>query len=139
MLARPTSKKTGDQDISSAPKGQVRPVDKRFLFESGRTDQNFVQYKKPAAIAGAVIKTPFPIVVVTVVDTEQGTTEAINLVDSFHACRRQAGTVFSPNKHGGDGHYEDQQQQEFNDSEESHKRLRMIKKSSHGQHSKYIV
>ena len=41
--------------------------------------------------------------------------------------------AFSPNKHGGDGHCTDQQQEEINDSEGSDKRLRMIKKSSHGQ------
>ena len=35
--------------------------------------------KEPAAAAGVVIKKAFPIVVVTVVDSEQGTTEIINV------------------------------------------------------------
>jgi len=78
MLARPTLKKTRDQDISSAAKDQARPIDKRFLLRvDGQTKTSF-STKEPAATAGAVIKKAFPIVVVTVVDTEQGTTETIN-------------------------------------------------------------
>ena len=78
MLARPTLKKTRDQDISSAPKDQARPIDKRFLLRvDGQTKTSF-STKEPAATAGAAIKKAYPIVVVTVVDTEQGTTENIN-------------------------------------------------------------
>jgi hypothetical protein len=81
MLARPTltkpPRKDQDDDLS-APKGQTRPIDKRFLLRvDGQTKTSF-DTKEPAVTAGAAIKKAFPIVVVTVVDTEQGTTETIS-------------------------------------------------------------
>ena len=80
MLARPTlAKPPGkDQDDLSSPKGQARPIDKRFpLRVDGQVKTSF-DAKEHAATAGAAIKKAFPIVVVTVVDTEQGTTETIS-------------------------------------------------------------
>ena len=66
MLARPTltkpPRKDQDNDLSS-PKGQTRPIDKRFLLRvDGQTKTSF-DTKEHAT---------FPIVVVTVVDTEAG-------------------------------------------------------------------
>jgi len=81
MLARPILKKPRDpdQDNSSPQKGQARPIDERFLLKvDGQTKTSF-STKELAATAGAAIKKAFPIVVVTVVDTEQGTTETINV------------------------------------------------------------
>jgi hypothetical protein len=80
MLARPTLTKSPrkDQDDLSSPKGLTRPIDKRFLLRvDGQTKTSF-DTKEHAVTAGAAIKKAFPIVVVTVVDTEQGTTETIS-------------------------------------------------------------
>jgi hypothetical protein len=80
MLARPTLTKPPrkDQDDLNPPQSQARPVDKRFLLRvDGQTKTSF-DTKEHAAKAGAAIKKAFPIVVVTVVDTEQGTTETIS-------------------------------------------------------------
>jgi hypothetical protein len=79
MLARPTLTKTGDQDSSSTPKSQARPIEKRFLLRVDGQIKTSFSTKEPAVTAGAVIKKAFPIVVVTVVDTEQGTTEIIDV------------------------------------------------------------
>jgi len=79
MLVRPTLTKPRDQDNSSTPKSQARPVDKRFLLRVDGQVKTSFGTKEPAVTAGAAIKKAFPIVVVTVVDTEQGTTEIINV------------------------------------------------------------
>jgi len=71
--------KTGDQDKSSTPKSQARPIEKRFLLRVYGQIKTSFSTKEPAVTAGAVIKKAFPIVVVTVVDTEQSTTEIINV------------------------------------------------------------
>jgi hypothetical protein len=82
MLARPTltkpPRKDQDQDDLSPPRGQTRPVDKRFLLRVDGQVKTSFDTKELAAKAGAAIKKAFPIVVVTVVDTEQGTTETIS-------------------------------------------------------------
>jgi hypothetical protein len=80
MLARPTLTKPPqkDQDDLSSPKGQARPIDKRFLLRVDGQVKTSFDKKEPAVTAGAAIKKAFPIVVVTVVDTEQGTTETIS-------------------------------------------------------------
>ena len=77
MLARPTLTRPV-QDDASPPKTQVRPTEERFLLKvDGQIKRSFSS-KEPAVTAGAVIKKAFPLVVVTVVDTEEGTTEIIN-------------------------------------------------------------
>ena len=80
MLARPTLAKPPekDQDDLSSPKGQARPIDKRFLLRMDGQVKTSFDTKEPAVTAAAAIKKAFPIVVVTVVDTEQGTTETIS-------------------------------------------------------------
>jgi hypothetical protein len=58
---------------------QARPVDKRFLLKVDGQIKTSLDTKDPAATAGAAIKTAFPVVVVSVVDTEEGTTEIIKV------------------------------------------------------------
>jgi hypothetical protein len=77
MLARPTLTKPL-QDEASKPKTQARPTEERFLLKvDGQIKRSFSS-KEAAATAGAVVKKAYPIVVVTVVDTEKHTTEIIN-------------------------------------------------------------
>jgi hypothetical protein len=77
MLARPTLTRPV-QDGVSTPKTQTRPTEERFLLRvDGQIKRSFSS-KEQAATAGAVIKKAYPLVVVSVVDTEQHTTEIIN-------------------------------------------------------------
>ena len=77
MLARPTLMKRPDQDDGEKPVGQTRPTEQRFLLRvDGQTKRSFSS-KELAAIAGAAVKKAYPVVMVTVVDTEDGTIEAI--------------------------------------------------------------
>jgi len=73
MLARPTLTKPAQEDASK-PKTQARPTEERFLLRvDGQIKRSFGS-KDQAATAGAAIK----IVVVSVVDTEEHTTDIIN-------------------------------------------------------------
>ena len=77
MLARPTLTKPV-QDDAGKPKSQARPTEERFLLRvDGQIKRSFSS-KEAAATAGAVVKKAYPVVVVTVVDTEEHTTEIIN-------------------------------------------------------------
>src|SRR5262245_29961937 len=79
LLVRSTLKRPErpDQDEPARPKGQTRPIEERFLLRvDGQTKCSFSS--KETAIAGAKIKKAYPLVVVTVVDTEEHTTEIIN-------------------------------------------------------------
>jgi hypothetical protein len=77
MLARPTLTKPV-QDDASKQMTQARPTEERFLLKvDGQIKRSFSS-KEQAATAGAVIKKAYPLVVVTVVDTEKHTTEIIN-------------------------------------------------------------
>ena len=77
MLARPTLTKPAQEDVSK-PKTQARPTEERFLLRvDGQIKRSFSS-KEAAATAGAVVKKAYPVVVVTVVDTEKHTTEIIN-------------------------------------------------------------
>ena len=60
------------QRLSHAP-----PRNGSFLRVDGQIKRSFSS-KEDAATAGAVIKKAYPVVVVTVVDTEEHTTEIIN-------------------------------------------------------------
>ena len=76
MLARPTLKRP-DRDESARPKGQARPIEERYLLRvDGRIKRSFSS-KEQAVIAGAEIRKAYPVVVVTVVDTQEHTTEII--------------------------------------------------------------
>ena len=77
MLARPTLTRPVQEGVST-PKTQARPTEERFLLKvDGQIKRSFSS-KEQAATAGAVIKKAYPLVVVTVVDTEEHTTEIIN-------------------------------------------------------------
>ncbi len=77
MLARPTLTKPPDQDGGQKPAGQARPTEERFLLRvDGQTKRSFSS-KEPAATAGAAVKKAYPVVMVTVVDTKDGTVEVI--------------------------------------------------------------
>ena len=77
MLARPTLTRPV-QDDASKPKSQVRPTEERFLLRVDGQIKSSFSSKEDAATAGAVIKKAYPVVVVTVVDTAEHTTEIIN-------------------------------------------------------------
>jgi len=77
MLARPTLKKPQQDDVSEA-KGQARPAEDRFLLRvDGQVKRSF-NNKEPAMTAGSAIKKAYPIVAVSIVDTEDGTTEIVS-------------------------------------------------------------
>jgi hypothetical protein len=77
-LKRPDRPDRSDRDEPARPKGQTRPVDERFLLRvDGQIKRSFSN-KETAAITGAEIKKAYPVVVVTVVDTQEHTTEIIN-------------------------------------------------------------
>ena len=76
MLARPTLTKPAQEDASK-PKTQTRPTEERFLLRvDGQIKRSFSS-KEDAGTAGAAIKKTYPVVVVSVVDTEEHTTEII--------------------------------------------------------------
>lgn len=76
MLGRPILTKPA-QESANKPKTQARPTEERFLLKvDGQVKCSFGG-KVDAASAGAKIKKAYPIVVVTVVDTKDGTTEVI--------------------------------------------------------------
>jgi len=77
MLARPTLTKP-EQPAPENPKGQARPTDERYLLRvDGQTKRSFSS-KEPAITAGAAIKKAFPLVMVTVLDSKDGSIEIIN-------------------------------------------------------------
>jgi hypothetical protein len=76
MVERPTLTKR-EQPAAEKPKGQARPMDERYLLRvDGQTKRSFGS-KEPAMTAASAIKKAFPIVVVTVEDTEDRTIEAV--------------------------------------------------------------
>ncbi len=78
MPPRPTLTKPSGEDDSGKPKSQARPAEERLLLRvDGQVKCSFSS-KEPAVTAGAVIKKAFPVVVVSVVDSEEHTTEIIN-------------------------------------------------------------
>jgi hypothetical protein len=77
MLARPTLTKPPDQDDGQRPASQTRPKDERFLLRvDGQIKRSF-KSKEPAITAGAAVKKAYPVVMVTIVDTDDGTIEII--------------------------------------------------------------
>ena len=76
MLARPTLTKP-EQPAAEKQKSQARPIDERFLLRvDGQIKRSF-RSKEPAITAWSAIKKAFPIVAVTIEDTEDGTTDVI--------------------------------------------------------------
>ena len=77
MLSRPTLKRP-DRDELVRPKGQARPIEQRYLLRVDSQIKRSFGSKEPALIAGAEIKKAYPVVVVTVADTQKHTTEIVN-------------------------------------------------------------
>jgi hypothetical protein len=87
--ARPTSRlarttlrrpdRSSDQDDLAPPKGQTRPVEQRFLLKvDGQFKRSFGS-EEAAKTAGTAIKKAYPVVVVTVVDSQEHNTELIKV------------------------------------------------------------
>jgi hypothetical protein len=68
-----------DQDESPKPKGQTRPIEERFLLKvDGQLKRSFCS-GEAAKTAGSTIKKAYQVVVVTVVDSQEHTSEKITL------------------------------------------------------------
>jgi hypothetical protein len=81
MLTRSTLRRPdrADQDESPKPKGQTRPIEERFLLKvDGQLKRSFGS-GEAAKTAGGTIKKAHPVVVVTVVDSQEHTSEKIAL------------------------------------------------------------
>jgi hypothetical protein len=82
MLARPTLRRpdrSSDQDDLAPAKGQTRPVEQRFLLKvDGQFKRSFGS-EEAAKTAGTAIKKAYPVVVVTVVDSQGHKTEMIKV------------------------------------------------------------
>jgi len=81
MLTRSTLRRPDrpDQDESPNPKGQTRPIEERFLLKvDGQLKRSFGS-GEAAKTAGGTIKKSYPVVVVTVVDSQEHTSEKIAL------------------------------------------------------------
>jgi hypothetical protein len=82
MLTRPTLRRpdrSSDQDDLAPPKGQTRPVEQRFLLKvDGQFKRSFGS-EEAAKTAGTAIKKAYPVVVVTVVDSQEHHTEMIKV------------------------------------------------------------
>ena len=77
MLARPTLTKPPDQAAAEQRKSQARPKEERYLFRvDGQTKRSFSS-KDPAITAGTAVKKAYPVVMVTIVDTDDGTIEVV--------------------------------------------------------------
>jgi hypothetical protein len=81
MLTRPTLKRSdrssSDHDDLALPKGQTRPVEQRFLLKVDGQFKRSFSSEEAAKTAGTAIKTAYPVVVVTVVDSQEHNTEMI--------------------------------------------------------------
>ena len=75
MLTRPTLKRpdrsSSDQDDLAPSKGQTRPVEQRFFLKVDGQFKRSFDSEEAAKTAGAAIKKSYPVVVVTVVDSQQ--------------------------------------------------------------------
>jgi hypothetical protein len=82
MLTRTTLRRpdrSSDQDDLAPPKGQTRPVEQRFLLKvDGQFKRSFGS-EEAAKTAGTAIKKAYPVVVVTVVDSQEHNTEMIKV------------------------------------------------------------
>ncbi len=78
MLARPTLKKPTDENADEKTRvDQSRPKEERFILRvDGQMKRSFSS-KEPAMTDGAAIKKAYPVVMVTVLDTKDGSIEVI--------------------------------------------------------------
>jgi hypothetical protein len=78
MLARPPLTKQTQPTVEKQ-NSQGRPVDERFLLRvDGQTKRSFSN-KEPAITAGSAIKKAFPIVMVTIEDTADGSIDVVKV------------------------------------------------------------
>jgi len=69
--------KRPDQEDNGTPPSQARPVEQRFLLRvDGQIKRSFSS-KEAAITAGDVVKKAYPIVMVTVLDTKDGSIEVV--------------------------------------------------------------
>jgi hypothetical protein len=79
MLARPTLRRPPERDNLPKPKAQARPSEERFLLKvDGQIKRSFSS-KEAATTAGITIKNAYPVVVVTVFDSQEHTTDLIKV------------------------------------------------------------
>jgi hypothetical protein len=79
MPPRSTLRRPSDRDDLAKPKPQARPSEERFLLKvDGQIKQSFSS-KDAATTAGTAIKKAYPVVVVTVFDSEEHTTDLITV------------------------------------------------------------
>jgi hypothetical protein len=77
MLARPTLTKP-ERPAAEKQKSQARPIDERFLLRvDGQIKRSFSS-KEPATAAGSAINKGFPLVMVTVEDTKDGSIDVLS-------------------------------------------------------------
>ncbi len=77
MLARPTLKKPTDENTDEKRVDQSRPKEERFILRvDGQMKRSFSS-KEPAMTDGAAIKKAYPVVMVTVLDSQDGSIEVI--------------------------------------------------------------
>jgi hypothetical protein len=78
LPARPTLTKRPDPPTAEKPKGQARPTEEQFLLRVDHQTKRSFSSKEPAMTAGSTIKKAFPLVVVTVEDTADGSIQVVN-------------------------------------------------------------
>ena len=72
-------RRPSDRDDLAKPKAQARPSEERFLLKvDGQIKRSFSS-EDAAATAGTAIKKAYPVVVVTVFDSQEHTTELIRI------------------------------------------------------------
>ncbi len=78
MLARPTLKKPTDETPDEKTRvDQSRPKEERFILRvDGQMKRSFSS-KEPAMTDGAAIKKAYPVVMVTVLDSKDGSIDVI--------------------------------------------------------------
>lgn len=78
-MARPTMKAPSrDETIEQNPVGQSRPKDERFILRVDNQPKRSFSSKEPAATAAAAIKKAYPVVMVSVLDSQDGSVEVFN-------------------------------------------------------------
>jgi len=78
MRARLTVKKPQPDEVTKT-RGYLRSTEERFLLRvDGQTKRSFSS-KEPALSAGSVIKKAFPVVMVSIEDTKDGTSESVHV------------------------------------------------------------
>jgi hypothetical protein len=77
MASRPTLKRPESEAEETKPVGQQRPREERYVLRvDGQPKRSFAS-KEEAITAGEAIKKSYAVVIVTVVDTKEGSHEQI--------------------------------------------------------------